>query len=57
MSEQAKAYFENFFTEFSTMKNTSIFAILTCTKGKIMKSIIKISIFDSVSNSANKTVH
>ena len=39
------------------MKNTSIFAILTGTKGKIMKSIIKISIFDSVSNSANITVH
>ena len=45
--------FENFFTEFSTIKNPSIFADLTNTEIVITKSIRKISIFDSVSNSTN----
>ena len=48
-----KKIFENFFTEFSTIKNLSIFAILTGNKNVNTKSIRKISIFDSVSNSAD----
>ena len=42
--------FENFFTEFSTIKNISVFAILTANEYLLTKSIRKILNLDSVSN-------
>ena len=46
--------FENFFTEFSTIKNISIFAILTGNGYLRTKSIRKISNIDSVSKSGER---